>query len=59
MRIPPLQRGGTPKEIANAVYWLASEEASFVNGTTLMADGGFAVNFSSYEMKKLQLPNEF
>ncbi len=55
----PLQRGGTPQEIANAVYWLSSDEASFVNGTTLMADGGFSANFSSYEMKKLQLPKEF
>ncbi|WP_262249226.1 SDR family NAD(P)-dependent oxidoreductase [Parapedobacter soli] len=55
----PLRRGGTPQEIANAVYWLASEEASFVNGTTLIADGGFVANFSAYEMKKLQLPNEF
>jgi 3-oxoacyl-[acyl-carrier protein] reductase len=37
----PLERYGTPQEIAAAVAFLASEEASYVNGQTLFVDGGF------------------
>lgn len=33
-------RVGTPEDIAAAVVFLASDEADFINGTTLYADGG-------------------
>jgi len=36
----PLKRLGTPEDIANAYIFLASEEASFINGATLSVDGG-------------------
>lgn len=36
----PLGRLGKPEDIANAYVFLASEEASFINGTTLSVDGG-------------------
>lgn len=36
----PMRRLGTPEEIAEAILWLASDKASFVNGITLAADGG-------------------
>ncbi|MBR3919968.1 MAG: 3-oxoacyl-ACP reductase FabG [Clostridia bacterium] len=37
----PLCRIGKPEEVATAVYFLASEEASFITGQTLCVDGGF------------------
>jgi 3-oxoacyl-[acyl-carrier protein] reductase len=39
----PLERYGTPQEIAAAVAFLSSEEASYINGQTLCVDGGFTV----------------
>jgi NAD(P)-dependent dehydrogenase (short-subunit alcohol dehydrogenase family) len=38
----PLGRLGTPKEIAKAVVFLASEDSSFMTGTELFVDGGLA-----------------
>lgn len=37
----PMKRYGSPSEIANAALFLASQEASFVNGHVLNVDGGF------------------
>jgi NAD(P)-dependent dehydrogenase (short-subunit alcohol dehydrogenase family) len=36
----PLGRAGTPEEVANAIAWLLSDEASYVTGTTLRVAGG-------------------
>ncbi|KAL3491848.1 short chain dehydrogenase/ reductase [Aspergillus germanicus] len=36
----PAKRWGTPEELAEAVVFLASEKASWINGTELVVDGG-------------------
>ena len=46
---PPLRRGGRPDEVARAVAFLASEEASYISGAVLPVDGGLLA----------QLPEEF
>ena len=37
----PMGREGRPIEVANAVLFLASDEASYITGAELMVDGGF------------------
>lgn len=37
----PQGRLGRPEEVAKSVLFLASDDASFVNGTTLLVDGGY------------------
>ncbi|GIK39691.1 MAG: short-chain dehydrogenase [Chloroflexota bacterium] len=39
----PLRRAGTPADIANAVAFLCSDEASFITGHLLVVDGGLTV----------------
>ena len=41
LRVTPLGRRGTAEEVASAIVWLASPEASFVTGANLVVDGGF------------------
>ena len=39
----PLQRLGTPEDIAEAVYFLSNEQASFITGQILGVNGGFII----------------
>ena len=39
----PMGRIGRPEDIANAVCYLASDEASYVNGIELVVDGGHLI----------------
>lgn len=45
----PLERIGEPEEIAAAVSWLISSEASFVTGQSLAVDGGLTSRCYRYE----------
>ena len=51
--LPPslLDRMGSPAEIAAAVAFLASDDASFITGQTLIVDGGLAItDYSSLDL---------
>ncbi|MBX3080267.1 MAG: glucose 1-dehydrogenase [Anaerolineae bacterium] len=41
MEMTPMNRLGTPSEIAHAVWYLASDAASYATGTDLIVDGGY------------------
>lgn len=48
--LTPLGRNGSPEDIAKVVAFLLSSEAAFINGASLVADGGYAG--VDYFMKK-------
>lgn len=39
----PMKRVGEPKEVANVIRFLASDDASYVTGQTIAVDGGFTI----------------
>jgi NAD(P)-dependent dehydrogenase (short-subunit alcohol dehydrogenase family) len=41
MNAHPIGRFGVPREIADAIAFLASDDASFITGAELVVDGGF------------------
>ena len=38
----PFDRDGTPQDVANTIYFLASKEGSYINGQTIALDGGWS-----------------
>jgi NAD(P)-dependent dehydrogenase (short-subunit alcohol dehydrogenase family) len=52
LAIYPMPRLCEPKDIANAVIFLASDQAAYVNGTTLMVEGGATVYLPSAQFAR-------
>jgi len=52
----PMKRLAAPREIANAVRWLAGDEASYVTGQTIVVDGGWTVQGIPEAPSWLQAP---
>jgi NAD(P)-dependent dehydrogenase (short-subunit alcohol dehydrogenase family) len=50
----PLRRYGTPEEIGKIAVFLASEEASYLNGAIIVADGGITI---SGDLSKIEQDN--
>ena len=55
----PLRRWGQPDEIARTIAFLVSDDASYITGTTILADGGVKTQWSPYQFKKMMFPKEF
>jgi NAD(P)-dependent dehydrogenase (short-subunit alcohol dehydrogenase family) len=55
----PARSSGTVADVANAIVWLASEQARYITGSDLTIDGGLMSNFNSYSVKKLQFPTQY
>lgn len=43
-QITPLKRWGKPEDVANLACFLASDDAAYLNGTVIAADGGITIN---------------
>lgn len=40
LKLIPYKRIGIPEDVANVACWLASDESDYINGTTILVDGG-------------------
>jgi NAD(P)-dependent dehydrogenase (short-subunit alcohol dehydrogenase family) len=47
LEVQPLGRIGKPEEIASLVAFLASDEASFITGASILIDGGLSARFAT------------
>jgi NAD(P)-dependent dehydrogenase (short-subunit alcohol dehydrogenase family) len=54
----PMRRVGLPEEVAAAVVWLCSDQASYITGVTLPIDGGQTAGFKPRQMYRQGQPME-
>ena len=54
-----LRRWGTPAEIARAIAFLASDDAAYISGTSLVIDGGWSRQSYPYGLKHALRPEQF
>lgn len=47
----PMGRAGTPEEVANLAVFLASDQAAYITGQTVMIDGGYSVDGTLTELR--------
>ena len=43
MELIPYERIGEPKDIGRAAVWLASDQADYINGSSIVIDGGMCL----------------
>lgn len=55
----PLRRWARPDEIARSIVAIASDEASYLTGTTVTLDGGWSHQLWPYRLKHKQFPDQF
>lgn len=53
----PMKRNGTAEEVAYAIAFFTSPQASFVTGQTLFVCGGLSIGFSRYSGRRTQNPH--
>lgn len=56
IRETPLGRLGSPEDVAGAVSFLASDDASWITGQTLYVDGGYGINGGSHYAARITEP---
>jgi NAD(P)-dependent dehydrogenase (short-subunit alcohol dehydrogenase family) len=54
-----LGRWGAPQEVARAIVWIASDQASYLTGTTLVLDGGWMRSHLPSDLKHRLFPEQF
>lgn len=54
-----LQRWAQPEEIAQVIWFLASDEASYINGTNLLVDGGWAHQHLPLSLRRRMSPEDY
>ncbi|APL95173.1 SDR family oxidoreductase [Sphingobium indicum] len=52
-QLNPTQRGGEPGELAEAIAFLASDQASYINGHALVVDGGLSTSHPFAKPRRL------